>query len=83
MPFLLIYVDIKAPNVLAFCWTVALGKIPTIDNVCKRNEKLGLVNECLQNAEPISHLLINCPLQLKFEVTFSIYLEFIEPCLTR
>ena len=54
----------KAPlRVAFFVWTVALGKILTIDNLRKR--KVRIIDWCYMckcNGESIDHLLLHCPI---------------------
>jgi hypothetical protein len=55
----------KAPSrVVFFVWTAALGKILTMDNLCKKNI---IVTEwccmCKKSGESIVHLLLHCECQ--------------------
>ena len=54
----------KVPSRVAFfVWTVALGTILTIDNLCKKKALiLDWCYMCKSNGESVDHLLLHCPI---------------------
>ena len=53
---------VKAPKLAFFTWTVAKGRILTLDNLRRRN--ICVVNRCCMcknDWERVDHLLILCP----------------------
>ena len=61
------------PRVVFFVWTAALGKILTMDNLCKKNI---IVTEwccmCKRNGESIVHLLLHCEVAVGLEYGMSV-----------
>lgn len=50
------------PGVAFSCWTTALGKLLTIDNLCKRGGVLDWCYMCKGKTEMVNHLLRHCPI---------------------
>uniref|UniRef100_A0A2N9FA08 Zinc-hook domain-containing protein n=1 Tax=Fagus sylvatica TaxID=28930 RepID=A0A2N9FA08_FAGSY len=71
------------PRVAFFTWTAVLGKLPTIDNLRKRN--MVIVNRCClckTAAESIDHLFLHCNLakDLWDSVLSSFGVSWVMPC---
>jgi hypothetical protein len=77
----------KVPlRVAFFTWTAVLGKLPTIDNLRKRN--MVIVNRCClckNAAESIDHLFLHCNLakDLWDSVLLSFGVSWVMPCRVR
>jgi hypothetical protein len=57
---------VKAPPMVAFfVWTAALGKILTLDNLCKRNIMVAEWCYMCKHGESIDHLFLHCELATK------------------
>ena len=62
-PWKIIWSSEAPPRVAFFVWTVALGKILTIDNLRKR--KIRITDWCYMckcNGEFVDHFLLHCPI---------------------
>ena len=74
------------PHVAFFMWTAVLGKLPTIDNLRKRN--MVIVNRCClckTAAESVDHLFLHCNLakDLWDSVLSSFGVSWVMPCQVR
>uniref|UniRef100_A0A2N9G3X1 Reverse transcriptase zinc-binding domain-containing protein n=1 Tax=Fagus sylvatica TaxID=28930 RepID=A0A2N9G3X1_FAGSY len=74
------------PCVAFFTWTAVLGKLPSIDNLRKRN--MVIVNRCClckNDAESVDHLFLHCKLakELWDSVLSSFGVSWVMPCQVR
>lgn len=51
------------PTIAFFSWTIALGKILTIDNLWKKGViVVGWCYMCKRSMESVDHFLLHCPI---------------------
>ena len=65
-PWKMVWQSKVPPRVAFFSWTVALGKILTIDNLRKKHlVVLEWCFMCKRCGEFVNHLLLHCPIHLR------------------